>query len=95
MGVTSIHPGGINTGIARTLRVNDEADRARMQEIFTQHGHPPEDVAQGILQGIQRRKLRVIVGREAYAVDWLKRLLPVRANAWIAQRMNPNPSARG
>lgn len=87
VGVTSVHPGGISTGNARTLRVGDERDRARLQERFDRHGHPPEDVARAILLGIERNRLRVIVGREAYLADWLKRLFPVSAQRLFAQRL--------
>jgi short-subunit dehydrogenase len=90
IGVTSIHPGGIATGIAKTVRVDDEAARTRLEKTFEEHGHPPSDVAEGILRGIERNKLRVIVGREAYLTEWLKRLFPVSFHPWIAMRMNPN-----
>ena len=93
VGVTSIHPGGIRTGITETLRVIREEDRQRVAEAFDRHGHPPEDVARGILDGIQRKRLRVIVGREAYLAEWLKRLLPVRVHGWIARRMDPIETA--
>ena len=90
IGVTSIHPGGIATGIAKTVRVDDEAARTRLEQTFEQHGHPPSDVAKGILRGIEKDKLRIIVGTEAYVTEWLKRLFPVSFHPWIAMRMNPN-----
>jgi NAD(P)-dependent dehydrogenase (short-subunit alcohol dehydrogenase family) len=89
IGVTSIHPGGIATNIAETVRVADEQAREQLQQSFDQYGHPPEDVAEAILRGITRNKLRVIVGVEAYVVEWLKRLLPVRTHYWFAHRMDP------
>lgn len=88
--VTSIHPGGIATGIAKTVRVDDEEARSRLEETFEKHGHPPSDVAKGILRGIEKNKLRVIAGVEAHISEWLKRLFPVSFHPWIAMRMNPN-----
>lgn len=89
IGVTSIHPGGIATNIAETARFADEEARQSLQRSFDQYGHPPEDVAEAIWRGITRNKLRVIVGGEAYVVEWLKRLLPVRTHHWFAHRMDP------
>jgi short-subunit dehydrogenase len=90
IGVTSIHPGGILTGIANTARVDDEDVRTRLKQTFEQYGHPASDVAKGILRGIERNKLRVIVGSEAYAFEWLKRLLPVSFHPLLGVRMNPD-----
>ena len=88
VGVTSIHPGGIATNIFETIRVNEESQRAQMQETFEKHGHPPEEVAQAILRGIEEDRLRVIVGREAFVFEWLKRLLPVTSNKILSRRIN-------
>ena len=88
VGVTSVHPGAIATGIARTVRVRDESARSQLQQSFDRYGHPPEDVARAILSGIEADKLRVIVGREAYLAEWLKRLLPVSTHRWLAHRID-------
>jgi len=87
VGVTSIHPGGVSTGITRTVRVKSEEARAQLQESFDKYGHPPEDVARGIVKGIREEKLRVRVGIESYVVDWIKRLLPVGFHRHVAPRM--------
>ena len=87
VGVTSIHPGGISTGITRTVRVKNEEAREQLQESFDKYGHPPEDVAKAIIKGIRKKKLRVIVGIEAYLADWIKRLLPIGFHRHLASRM--------
>jgi len=87
IGVTSIHPGGVATGIARSVRVNSEAARDLLQKSFDDHGHPPEDVAEAILTGIRKNKLRVRTGRESFFVDWAKRLFPVGFHRRVAHRM--------
>ena len=87
IGVTSIHPGGISTGITRTVRVKNEQARAQLQKSFDQYGHPPDDVARAIVKGIRGNRLRVRVGIESYFVDWIKRLMPVGFHRWIAPRM--------
>lgn len=87
VGVTSIHPGGVDTGIARTVRVTNEAARGELQKSFDEYGHPPEEVADAILKGIRKNKLRVRTGTESFGVDWLKRLFPVGFHEHVAHRM--------
>ena len=48
---------------------------------------PPDAFARAIVRAIEKRRLRAIVGWEAYATDWLKRLLPVRTHHLIARRI--------
>jgi short-subunit dehydrogenase len=86
IGVTSIHPGGIRTGIASTMRSYDEDVRAATVAGLEQ-SRPPEDVAEILVRAIEKNKLRAIAGWEAYAADWLKRILPVRTHKLIASRM--------
>ena len=95
IGVTSIHPGGIATGIASSVRVNKEEDRAVLQKNFDEHGHPPHVVAQAILKGIRENRLRGLAGREAFVVDWLKRLFPVGFHKRAVLRMNPINTSGG
>ena len=73
--------------IAETVRVADERARTALQQSFDQYGHPPEDVAEAILTGIRKNKLRVRTGRESFFVDWAKRLFPVGFHRRVAHRM--------
>jgi short-subunit dehydrogenase len=87
VGVTSIHPGGIRTGIGRTMRSYD--DKIRDSTLAgLERSRPPSVVAKAIVRAIEKNRLRAIVGWEAYAADWLKRALPVRTHKLIARRMN-------
>lgn len=86
VGVTSIHPGGISTNIANTMRsYDDEMRRSTVEGIA--RSRPPEAVAKAIVAAIEKNRLRAIVGWEAFAADWLKRLLPVRTHKIIARRL--------
>ena len=84
VGVTSVHPGAIRTNIMAAARAIDEEVRARFLEIFERRGMPPERAAERIVRGIERRRLRVIIAREAWLTDWLKRLMPVGTHRLIA-----------
>jgi NAD(P)-dependent dehydrogenase (short-subunit alcohol dehydrogenase family) len=84
-GVTAItvHPGGINTNIARNARWGGEAEggHTREQEIeqfaamaLTQ----PDRAAEIIHRGVEAGKARILVGPDAYVFDALVRLMPSR-----------------
>tara|TARA_R110000868_G_scaffold59212_1_gene181809 strand:+ start:4405 stop:5259 length:855 start_codon:yes stop_codon:yes gene_type:complete len=84
VGVTTVHPGGIRTSIAKNARhaANaDPAELARGQEAFDKFlVMPPEQAAAIILRGVARRRPRVLVGRDAHFMALVERLLP--AHYW-------------
>lgn len=82
--VTSVHPGGIKTNIARNSRyaVKDEKSIQQFEKSFIT---TPEKAAQVIINGIQRKKTRVLVGPDAKALYFLNRLAP-RFTAWYLLR---------
>jgi NAD(P)-dependent dehydrogenase (short-subunit alcohol dehydrogenase family) len=81
VGVTTVHPGGVATAIARNARMAkaqsaDEA--AAMQKRFERLLRmPPELAGETIVKGIERRSPRVIVGNDAKVVSLIERLMPV------------------
>ena len=80
VGVTCVHPGGVRTGIARNAMVGEgvpPAMAARMAEFDKVLTLPPADAAAAILRAVERRRPRVLVGRDALVIDTLARLLPV------------------
>ena len=81
VGVTLVHPGGVRTRIADNARVAtgvSEAERALRREAAQQLlTLPPEQAAARILQGIERREPRVLVGSDAVRAAFLQRLFPV------------------
>jgi len=78
--VTSVHPGGIATPIARRARVGALTPRATQTEaiaLFERVARiPPERAAETILEGVERCEGRVLIGRDAKAIDLLQRLKP-------------------
>ncbi len=78
--VTSVHPGGVATNIARRARV--EGSRAGAREHFVAEFEKnfvttADDAARRIVRGILRGERRVLVGRDAVLGDLLARLFPV------------------
>jgi NAD(P)-dependent dehydrogenase (short-subunit alcohol dehydrogenase family) len=92
VGVTTVHPGGVATNIAAACRVtgDDKALAAHQRGVKAfQNMLPPSVAAARIVNGIERNKARVLIARETYIADGLKRLLPdtsVELMAWGYQR---------
>jgi short-subunit dehydrogenase len=82
IGVTVVHPGGIATNIAESARnpkgVNsDEVERRRKRarQMLTLS---PDIAAATIIDGIETRAWRVLIGSDAKKVALIQRLFPVR-----------------
>ncbi|MCX6400831.1 MAG: SDR family NAD(P)-dependent oxidoreductase [Propionibacteriales bacterium] len=70
VGVTSVHPGGIKTAIARNARVADNEDKAATAKLFDEKlaKMTPERAAEIIVKGITKNQARVLVGLDAHAL---------------------------
>ena len=81
IGVTTVHPGGIRTAIARNARAASgvrEEDVAAGRETFDRMLRiPPERAAELILRAVERRKARLLIGASARIPDLAARLAPV------------------
>ncbi len=78
--VCCVHPGGIDTNIARRARNNDpQATAEEQQERFsTMVRTSAEQAADKILGAAERGKDRLLIGGDAHVVDWIVRLFPER-----------------
>jgi short-subunit dehydrogenase len=88
VGVTCVHPGGVATNIVRDARfVEPEGMRGMQQRTIETFKKmlPPARAAEDILRGIKRNSARVMVTREAYAIDWVKRAFPDLATRLVAK----------
>jgi short-subunit dehydrogenase len=79
---TSVHPGGIKTGIARSGRIDsnirtlgfDERDYSeKLEQVFITKA---DKAARGIIRAVEKNKRRALIGPDAYVYDLLVRLLP-------------------
>jgi NAD(P)-dependent dehydrogenase (short-subunit alcohol dehydrogenase family) len=94
VGVSVVHPGGINTNIARASRTPKDlsAEEVARAKVYAQKAlvMPPERAGEIIVQGIERREERIFVGKDAKALAVIERLAPVKA--WsIVERVLPKP----
>jgi NADP-dependent 3-hydroxy acid dehydrogenase YdfG len=73
--VTTVHPGGIQTAIARNATVADGLDQAAMAQSFDKVAMTsPEKAARIILDGVRRNRARVLVGPDAKVLDLVVRI---------------------
>jgi short-subunit dehydrogenase len=82
IGVTLVHPGGIDTNIARAARVAEKMDPQAAQAglaLFQKMlKTSPDSAARRIIAGLEKREKRVLIGADAHQIDAIQRLLPVR-----------------
>jgi NADP-dependent 3-hydroxy acid dehydrogenase YdfG len=74
--VTTVHPGGIKTGIARNATAVEGLDAAELAKVFDKRmaTTSPEKAARVILEAVRKNKARVLVGTDAKVLDALVRL---------------------
>jgi NADP-dependent 3-hydroxy acid dehydrogenase YdfG len=74
--VTTVHPGGIKTAIARNAGAAEGLDREKLAEVFDKRlaSTSPQRAARIILEAVRKNKARVLVGPDAKVLDALVRL---------------------
>ena len=84
VGVTTVHPGGVNTQIAKSARSSASVSNAERDRAIAQSERllimPPTQAANIILRAVTRRKPRVLVGRDAHIAALIERFMP--SNYW-------------
>ena len=88
--VLCVHPGGIRTNIANSARMADlslvEASPEQMRELFQQNARTsPEQAARAILNAVEGDRTRLLIGADAHVADWIYRLFPASASAWLSR----------
>jgi NAD(P)-dependent dehydrogenase (short-subunit alcohol dehydrogenase family) len=80
--VIRVHPGGIKTNVARNskriaLLPGQDPNTDFAAEFEKNAPTTPEQAAATIIQGMERRSPRVLIGPDAKFIDWMVRLFPV------------------
>lgn len=99
--LTCVHPAGIATNIAQNARAGAATRQQEQETAKKRYARvlriPPEMAAGAIVEGIMADKDRVLIGRDAYRIDFLSRLMPARASAiltsWIQKRTQKQDSS--
>ena len=76
--ITSVHPGGVKTNIARNARSYDskELQKEKVERFNQIAGTSAEKAARIIIKGILKNRKRQLVGFDATVIDILCRLFP-------------------
>ena len=97
-----VHPGGIRTNFANAARITDvsmvaDSDQ-EMRDAFARLARiSPTDAATVIIQAMQTRKKRVLIGADAKVMDLRFRVFPSKASHWVSllgQRLRASEKAR-
>ena len=91
LGVTVVHPGGVNTSIAEKARmpagVTKEEIARRLRRYRKLLRLPPEIAGETIVRGIERRQARILIGSDAKMISIIARLLPVSYWKMLRRKM--------
>lgn len=78
--VSSVHPGGIKTNIARSSRLGKntpEGYQKQAADFFDKVAlTSPEQAAEIILKGMKNENPRILIGKDAHAINYVSRLFP-------------------
>ncbi len=93
--VTTVHPGGIKTAIARNATASGELDSGELAHLFDKRlaNTTPERAAKIILKAVRRKKARVLVGADAKVLDVIVRITGSayqNAFAGVTSRLMPS-----
>jgi NADP-dependent 3-hydroxy acid dehydrogenase YdfG len=74
--VTTVHPGGIKTAIARNATAAEGLDPGQMAKLFDKRlaRTSPQQAAKVILDAVRKKKARVLVGTDAKLLDVMVRM---------------------
>ncbi len=78
--VSSVHPGGIKTNIARNSRLGEKTPedyKTQGVKFFDKVAlTTPETAADVIVRGIKSKNPRILIGKDAHAINYVSRLFP-------------------
>lgn len=90
--VHTVHPGGIKTNIARSADWNPKYSEAekevQLEETEAAFITTPEDAAKTIIKGIQNKRSKILIGKDAWVFDKIIRLFPERYTKMVAKKID-------
>lgn len=82
--VTCVHPGGIKTNIVRNIATDNPRRLEQFAKVFDRMAPTSADeAARQILEGIRKKKKRVVIGPDARKLDLLSRHFPSAYEYWV------------
>lgn len=82
IGVSTVFPGGVKTNIAANTKIGEGANKNAIQKeaksFESNLTMTPEYAAKVIVNGIEKRKVRILIGATTKFLDFMTRLMPVK-----------------
>jgi NAD(P)-dependent dehydrogenase (short-subunit alcohol dehydrogenase family) len=92
VGVSVVHPAGVKTEIARRGRLGAGVPESRKTEGVATLARVakslPEQAAERILRGVEKREPRILIGTDARWIDWMQRAMPATYWGLMAKGYN-------
>jgi hypothetical protein len=87
VGLTVVHPGGVQTNIVRNARMSDHESYQATRELFEGRlaRTTPEQAASAVVRGMLKGKPRVLVGADAHVLHHAVRLVGARYEDVVAR----------
>jgi len=92
IGVSVIMPGGIATDIVKNSGVESSIKPAEQSGKAAAKLTTPEEAARTILDGIEKNRSRILVGKDAKFLDLFSRIAPLKAGRFISRMMSSSHS---
>ena len=96
--VSCVHPGGIRTQVAKRARLGANTPPGAREEAVSRFERltptSPESAAARILQGVERREPRILIGRDARQLDLLQRFKPATYWKTLSKRVQDPSRAK-
>ena len=90
MHICCVHPGGIATNIHRNVEMEEGPGRDRFLRNFEKQAKTTAGEAAGkIIRAIEKERPRLLIGRDAYWVDKITRLMPGSYERVLARWFKP------
>lgn len=88
VGVSIIHPGAISTNIITNSGITKEVKVERKEKLeAAQRSMPADKAAMEIIEAIEDKAFRALVGKDAKTLDKIYRLMPQKAVDYITKQM--------
>lgn len=88
--VHSVHPAGVKTNITRNSLSNQPSFDELAKRVYKLS---PEYAADKIIKGIRKKKSRILIGRDAYLLDWVTRIAPIGGSTLLNNVMRKTRNA--
>lgn len=93
--ITQVHPGGIATNIIENSHTRTEDEKVQLKGVFQKSAKTTaKQAAATIINGIEKKKDRVLIGSDAKKIDIITRLFPTKYQRIFGRRKKKDKGKR-